>query len=174
MIRNVHERAPEAPLDLCAPLIDALASSEDLLWPGDRWPRLRLDRPIGVGAVGGHGPVPYEVAAYDPGRGVVFRFHPRFGLRGHYGFELLPRGELTVMRNVLEGRAVGWMRILWPLAFQWLHDALIEDALDRAEAFASGRAVSVPRWSPWVRLLRSVLGRTRLAGRRPTPAREGS
>jgi hypothetical protein len=42
-------------------------------------------------------------------------------------------------------------------AVRWLHDALIEDALDRAETATAGRPVPARRWSPWVRLLRAAL-----------------
>lgn len=50
--------------------------------------------------------------------------------------------------------------LLWPVdrwpAMQFdrpLHDALLEDALDRAEAFA-GRQPSTREWSAWVRFVR--------------------
>jgi hypothetical protein len=49
------------------------------------------------------------------------------------------------------------MRFGWPLAVRWLHDALIEDALDRAETATAARPVPARRWSPWVRLLRAAL-----------------
>ncbi|UNO43730.1 DUF2867 domain-containing protein [Streptomyces sp. MST-110588] len=35
---------------------------------------MRFDRPLGVGAYGGHGPVRYRVSAYDPGRRIRFDF----------------------------------------------------------------------------------------------------
>jgi hypothetical protein len=58
------------------------------------------------------------------------------------------------------------MHLLWPVAIRWLHDALIEDALDNAERSSTG-AVGRPRhWSPWVRVLRRRLSR----GRVPTAA----
>jgi hypothetical protein len=39
---------------------------------------------------------------------------------------------------------------------RWLHDALIEDLLDRAVQAAGGAVVRPARWSPSVRLLRAV------------------
>ncbi|MFB6520879.1 hypothetical protein [Streptomyces sp. NPDC056401] len=51
------------------------------------------------------------------------------------------------------------VRVSWPLVFRWLHDALAEDALDRAEPACSGTVARPARWSPYVRLLRGVITR---------------
>ena len=37
-------------------LLDGLSAADDRLWPKDRWPAMRFDRPLKVGARGGHGP----------------------------------------------------------------------------------------------------------------------
>ena len=162
MVRNVHQRVlPLSPSEAGA-LLDGVASSEGGLWPTDRWPSMRLDRGLGVGASGGHGPIRYEVSDYEPGRRVTFRFSPGFPVAGHHWFEVFTRDGQTVMRHEVEARPRGLMRLGWPLAVRWLHDALVEDALDRA-AGARQRA-----HSPWVRLLRAVSGRGgRTPGRRP-------
>jgi hypothetical protein len=57
-VLNVHERV--LPVDAAAvgALMDTVASDDDALWPKTSWPRVRFDRPLGVGAVGGHGPIP--------------------------------------------------------------------------------------------------------------------
>jgi len=73
-VLNIHERALDATAEKVGLLIDGLGSANDLLWPVDRWPAMRLDRPLGVGAVGGHGPIRYCVESYSPGRSVQFRF----------------------------------------------------------------------------------------------------
>jgi hypothetical protein len=46
------------------------------------------------------------------------------------------------------------MLLVWPLAIRWLHDACLEDLLDRAGAEVGSPAASPSRWSPWVRVLR--------------------
>lgn len=86
-----------------------------------------------------------------------------------------PAMRLDCPLRRLEATQRGRMRIAWPLIFRWLHDPLIEEALDRAETAIRGAPVRRRRWSPWVRLLRAALraGR-RLAGRlqdrsRPPP-----
>jgi hypothetical protein len=45
---------------------------------------MRLDRPLGVGASGGRGPIRYAVSDYEAGRRARFRFNPRCGLAGHH------------------------------------------------------------------------------------------
>jgi hypothetical protein len=167
MIRNVHERVLDATPTEIGALIDGLASDGDRLWPIDRWPAIRLDRPLGVGASGGNGSIRYSVSEYEPGRRVRFRFDPRLGLIGHHEFAVATGDGRTTLRHALEAIPRGRMRIAWPLIVRWLHDALIEDALDRAETVTAGAPVRRRRWSPWVRLLRTALsGKRRPAARR--------
>jgi hypothetical protein len=131
---------------------------------------MRLDRPLAVGARGGHGSIRYSVSDYEPGRRAAFRFDPRTGLAGQHWFEVASREGRTTLRHTLEAAPRGHMRIGWPLIFRWLHDALIEDALDRAEMATAGRPVQARRWSPWVRLLRAALTRpTSARGDEPRP-----
>jgi hypothetical protein len=49
------------------------------------------------------------------------------------------------------------MVLLWPLAVRWAHDALVEDAFDRAETSLAVGPAAPSSWSPWVRLLRAAL-----------------
>lgn len=104
MVRNVHERV--LPASACA-LIDTLSSSDDRLWPRATWPAQRFDRPLGVGAVGGHGPVRYDVVAYEPGRRVRFRFLGPAGFDGHHEYEAVPAGAGCVLRHTLVVRPRG-------------------------------------------------------------------
>ncbi len=160
MVRNVHTRLLRAPADEVGLLLDGVGGPQDELWPGDRWPRLRLDRGLGVGSAGGHGPVRYSVERYVPGRSVSFRFAPSLGLIGTHTLELVAATPTTTtLRHVLEGRPVGVMRLGWPLAVRWLHDACIEDLLDRAELRMHGAVARPARWSRWVRLLRALQAR---------------
>jgi hypothetical protein len=142
-ITNVHERAiPNA-----GALIDTLASADDRVWPRADWPPLELDRPLSVGARGGHGPVRYHVVAYEPGKSLVFEFEKgdlSDGFIGTHRFDVA--GDIVT--HTLD------MDATIPAAFRWytfvapLHDALVEDALDRAEG------IKRHRWSRWVRVLR--------------------
>jgi hypothetical protein len=154
MIRNVHDRQLDVPLAQASALIDALATEDDRLWPAERWPAMRLDGGLVAGASGGHGPIRYSVSDYEPGRRACFRFDPRL-FDGHHWFELTTRDGRTVLRHALEARPRGAMRLLWPLAVRWLHDALIEDSLDRAAADLAGGAWQPRRLGIWVRALRA-------------------
>jgi hypothetical protein len=160
-VRNVHERVLAASIEHAAPLIDRLASPGDRLWPRDRWPPMTLDRALQLGAAGGHGPIRYVVDAYEAGRSVRFRFTAPTGFVGTHGFDLEALDDEHVrLRHVLDMRVEGLAHLSWPLVFQPLHDALIEDAFDRAEAQFGGQ-VHRPRWSGWVRMLRRLLAHRR-------------
>lgn len=157
MIRNVHERELPVPAADVAALLDRLGGPDDALWPAPAWPPMVLDRPLAVGAAGGHGPIRYRVTAYEPGRMVEFTIAPGLGLRGTHTFLVEAAGpSRTVLRHVIEGRADVIGRLRWTLAVRALHDAVLEDLLDRAEAAVGTGPVRPARWSPWVRLLRRI------------------
>lgn len=156
IVRNVHTRTIDAPLATVSALIDRIAADDDPLWPAPAWVPMRLDRPVGVGASGGHGPIRYEVIAYEPGRRVRFRFAPSLGLDGWHEVRVTDNGDARcVLTHEINAQPRGAMRLLWPLVIRPLHDAVIEDLLDNAELAATGRLDHPARWSPWVRLLRS-------------------
>ncbi|MGA8113101.1 MAG: hypothetical protein WCA46_05515 [Actinocatenispora sp.] len=155
-VRNLHvRRLPRVPGDL----IDSLASDADRLWPRDSWPALRLDRPLGVGASGGHGPIRYRVVAYQPGRWIRFRFTAPRGFDGFHEFTTHESGDGAELHHLLCMRVRGAARILWPVVWRPLHDALIEDGLDRAAGHVTGSVRTPARWSWYVRLLRSGAAR---------------
>jgi hypothetical protein len=121
---------------------------------------MRLDRPLQTGADGGHGPIRYRVEEHAPGSRARFRFTGPSGLTGFHEFAVTETPDGCVLRHAIEGRTAGAMVFAWPAFYRPLHDALIEDSLDKAERALTG-AVARPRsWSRWVRLLRR-------AGRRP-------
>ncbi|HEX4721710.1 MAG TPA: hypothetical protein VH333_04295, partial [Pseudonocardiaceae bacterium] len=75
MTSNVHQREyPVLPHQLGA-LLDTVGRPHDRLWPG-HWPAVEFDRPLAVGACGGHGPIRYTVTDYQPGQRVECRFDP--------------------------------------------------------------------------------------------------
>lgn len=156
-ILDVHERLLDCPKREAAPLIDGLASDRDLLWPHERWPPMVLEPGLEVGAEGGHGPIRYTVTTYDPGETVVFRFTGPKGFDGSHGFTLVPESPTTVtLKHTLVLRPKGRARLTWPLVYKPLHDALIEDAFDKAEKrLGTGGQRNEP-WSMYVRLLRAA------------------
>lgn len=114
---------------------------------------MRFDRPLAVGAHGGHGPIRYTVEAYTPGCSILFRFTGPAGFDGHHGFELIPRDTHGVLRHTVRMRLHGRARLSWPLLYRPLHDALLEDALAAAQ-HALGLQPDITPWSVRVRLLR--------------------
>ncbi|HZG96573.1 MAG TPA: hypothetical protein VEZ46_17895 [Mycobacteriales bacterium] len=137
MVRNVHEREIDADAEMVGAPLDSLASADDRMWPGDVWIPMRFGRPLQVGAVGGHGDVHYTVT----------------------GIEVEPAPGGTLVRHVLEGRPRGAMRVVWPLVVGGLHDAVLEDLLDRVEENATGSVPNPARWTAKTRLLRAMFER---------------
>jgi hypothetical protein len=163
-IHNLHERLLAGSVEKVGALVDGLAGPNDRLWPSDRWPAMRFDGPLRPGARGGHGPVGYAVAEYVPGQHAAFTFDGRgliAGIEGGHRFEVLEAKGRPVLRHVIEARCglAAWLR--WILVIEPLHDALIEDALDRAERCLSGRVEHPARWSPRVRFLRWLVASRR-------------
>ena len=151
-VTNVHQRLLHASPERVGALIDALSSPNDGLWPHG-WPRMKFERPLGVGASGGHGPIRYFVEAYEPGQSIRFRFTGPKGFDGWHGFEVLEATSAhCVLEHRIEMRTHGPALLSWHLLYRYLHDALIEDALAAGEASLGLERHVVP-WSPYVRLL---------------------
>lgn len=157
MVVNVHERRLPVPADEVGRLLDRLGGPEDPLWPTPTWVRMVLDGPVAVGAAGGHGPIRYRVTCHEPGRRVEFTFDPGVGLVGTHTCSVRPTSPTTsVLRHVIDAETSGRMRGLWPLVVRPLHDAVVEDLLDRAEAAVGTGPDRPARWSPWVVALRAL------------------
>jgi len=167
-IHNMHERHFPVPPDRVGRLIDGLGSTPDPLWPTEHWPPMRFDRPLGPGAAGGHGPIRYRVEEYEPGSRVRFRFTGPPGLTGSHEFAVRATPGGCLLHHAIQGRASGRMLAAWPLFFRPLHDALLEDALDKAERAVAGGTAGRPSWSWWVRLLRTAAARRRPRRRPPS------
>ncbi|MBI2771155.1 MAG: SRPBCC family protein [Burkholderiales bacterium] len=156
---NVHQRLLYATPERVGALLDSLASPADALWPGRTWPRMKFDRPLGVGAAGGHGPIRYVVQAYAPGQSVRFRFTAPRGFEGWHGFEVLDATRAhCVLEHRIEMQARGAALLSWPLAICHLHDACVEDALSQAQAALGNTPKPVP-WPLRVRLLHWLASR---------------
>ena len=140
MISNVHQRTLPVPVDEAGFLIDGLAGPDDRLWPYDRWPAIRFDHPLQVGAKGGHGPFRYKVGAYTPGRRLQFVFGDP-NAEGFHEFELLEGDEThCVLRHTLMAHPSALFSVAWSLFIGPLHDACLRDLLDRAEAATGGES----------------------------------
>ncbi|MEU4620447.1 DUF2867 domain-containing protein [Actinoplanes sp. NPDC023801] len=149
VIDNIHERILATGIAEAGALLDRLGAPGDPLWPSPTWIPMRFDRPLAVGADGGHGPVRYHVTAYEPGRRVEFTFHPRIGLTGTHTAEILPHGPGScVLRHRLVATSTGKMRLLWPALVRVCHDTVVEHLLDNAEHAVTGTVARPVRY-PW-------------------------
>lgn len=168
---NTHERTLNAPIGSLAPLIDQLASSQDCFWPSSRWSAMKFDRPLAVGAIGGHGFIGYTVERYQPGREITFRFTSPKGLNGIHRLTLeeLPGGK-TRVKHVIDASLEGPMVLGWTLFIRFMHDALVEDGMDRAEAWVVQRQWKPRKLSPYVKSLRWLMVKLR-SSRKPQPIR---
>ena len=134
-VLNVHERRLPISPETAGHILDSLSSPKDLLWPNELWPPMVLDRGLVPGSVGGHAMVLYEVSEFVAGKRVEFQFRPMQRLRtfrGRHYFELLPRGGGTLLRHTIDVDTDFATWVQWKLVVEHLHDALLEDAFDKA------------------------------------------
>ncbi|MDT3672983.1 MAG: hypothetical protein ROZ37_21930 [Aromatoleum sp.] len=154
-IHSVHYRELPVPPEVLAGAFDSLSTPDDRLWPTAFWPPIRFDRPLQVGAVGGHGPIRYTVETYVPGQSISFRFTAPPGFTGTHSFLLAPTAFGLRISHEIRIVTTPFASLYWLVVIRPLHDALIEDALHRAVT-AAGLQEPRPSWSFWVRLLRAA------------------
>ncbi len=168
---NVHERVLDGTVEQVGALIDSLASEEDALWPHHVWPQMKFDRPLAVGAAGGHGPIGYIVEEYTPGQLIRFRFTKPEGWDGTHRFEVVNSPEGTVsLRHTLDLTTSGSSSFAWQLIYRPMHDAVFEDVLDKAQA-SLGQAPQMKPWSATVKFLRWALAKGKPRSQTPPEVR---
>ncbi|WBB59539.1 DUF2867 domain-containing protein [Streptomyces sp. WMMC500] len=151
-VRNVHERILDAPAAAVGALVDRLSAPDDPLFPSPAWAPMAFDRPLQTGAAGGHGPVRYEVTAYEPGRRVRFGFTPPVDGFHEITVEPLADGRCR-LRHVLESRMGPVDLLMWTLVIRRAHETVVEEVFDNAELVATGAVARPVRRSALVRLL---------------------
>lgn len=158
-VRRVHSRRIAAPPDRVGLLLDNLGSDDDRLWAGHRWPphrQMRFDRPLGVGAVGGHGHAAYVVEAYEPGRALTFLFADGFPLVGTHRLIVEADGEGgSRLVHILDAEVRGSMLLLWPIVRR-AYDSYVEDLFDCAERAVTGSRPEEARQPLWLRTINRV------------------
>jgi hypothetical protein len=160
---NVHHRAVRASEDQAGKLLDTLSSPTDAVWPSEFWPKMKLNGPLAEGAAGGHGPIRYIVQEYRPGRCAKFQFTGPRGFNGWHALEVQGSAQQGAkLVHTIKMNTTGMAIFLWPVVFRPLHDALLEDALSKAQA-SLGERPQKNKWSLRVQALRWLL-----SIRRPT------
>jgi len=156
-ITNVHERTIAVPADRIGELLNTLASDNDMFWPHENWPAVRFDRPLQVGATGGHGSGPYTITSYTPGRHIRFDFVGG-GRNGFHEFHIRPlEGGSSLLRHSLDVRLPLIALYWWYAKIRPLHDAVLEDLFDKVEEQVS-RVAQPQVWSARVVRLREQRG----------------
>lgn len=153
-ILNLHERVMVGDRQHLTELFNQLASPQDRLWPPN-WPPLRLSPRLTAGASGGHGPIRYRVSLFAP---LLLRctfLAPR-GFDGYHELSAMHDPGGLRVRHLINMQISGPALLTWPLFYRPLHDALMEDLLDRAEQALTGSVQRPARHSGWVRLLRRL------------------
>lgn len=154
---NQHQRLIESSCAEVGTLVDSLASDEDRLWPIASWPKMKFEKPLGIGAKGGHGPIRYFVETYVRGKSIGFRFMSPRGFRGYHRLDVIEESpSRCLLKHTLEMNTTGLAILSWPLIFRPLHDALIEDAFATAQLNLAISPRIIP-WSYWVKFLRWIL-----------------
>lgn len=157
-IVNRHSRIIARPKDALVELFSKLATPDDPIWPKEKWPAIRFKEGLKIGANGGHGPIRYQVIAHDPSGMVTFQFQQPKGFEGVHQFEILEISpDRTELRHTISMQTTLKGTFLWYVAIRWLHDALLEDALDKVENNLLGTNRRT-EWSLWVKILRKILG----------------
>ncbi|RII20803.1 Polyketide cyclase / dehydrase and lipid transport [Streptomyces sp. YIM 130001] len=155
-IHNVHEREIPVPAAVVGALLDRLSAADDPIFPVPVWDAMRFDRPLGVGATGGHGPVTYRVTEYEPGRRIRFDGTPPWV--GHHEVSVAPLDDGRCrVRHVLEMEFRGSRYLAWAAGIRPVHDTMIEELFDNIERVATGSLAHPVRHSARVRLLRRVM-----------------
>jgi hypothetical protein len=160
-ITNIHQRQYEQPHSVISEIFDTLASTNDRLWPWEIWPPMILNTGLTMLSSGGHGPIGYYLSNYDHGKSVEFTFTRPRGYIGTHTFEVVKISDKsTLLRHTINMNLNMNGIATWYLAIKWLHDALLEDCLDKVHNQLADTQVYSPH-NFWVKSLRKVLKRKR-------------
>ena len=154
---NKHKRIINQPKQRVSELLETLSNKDDKIWPNNNWPAIRFKNGLKVGSIGGHGPIRYKITNYKIGENIYFEFIKPSGFIGFHYFEIKENdADKTEVIHIINMRVFGLSMFYWLFIIRWLHDALIEDALDNIENEFSTKK-KITNWSLWVKFLRQVL-----------------
>ena len=154
---NIHKRIIHQPKEKIALIFDSLSTKNDQLWPKEKWPPMIFKKGLTEGAIGGHGPIKYSIIKYIPENLIEFKFLKPNGFLGIHKFEIIEiEKEKTVLKHTINMTVSGKGIFAWYIVIKWLHDALLEDCLDKVENnFLTDNKKT--KWNLWVIVLRKIL-----------------
>jgi hypothetical protein len=156
-VLNIHTRTINSPKQDVVNLLETLSSENDLVWPIENWPTMKFEGGIMVGAKGGHGPIRYSVEKYKPSSVIQFRFSRPLGFNGIHKFEIKAiSNKQTEVTHFIDMKTDLRGTVIWLIGVKSLHNALVEDGLDKLENHFSDETKS-QKWNLWVRILRFLI-----------------
>ena len=154
---NIHQRVINQPKDKISELLGTLSSKNDMMFPTEKWPRMKLNEGLKEGSKGGHGPIRYDVQKYSEGTFIQFKFTKPIGFQGIHRFDITALdNNKTEIKHTIEMETSGTGTAIWLFAVRWLHDALLEDSFDKVENHFLAEKKKT-KWNIWVKILRTAL-----------------
>jgi len=156
-VQNIHIRKIKVPIKKVIELFSTLSTNDDKIWPTEHWPPMRFKTGLKVGAIGGHGPIRYQVIDFKPESHIEFKFHKPKGYNGTHKFEIneVNPGTTEIKHSIMmKTSLIGTLS--WITTVRWLHDALLEDAFDKVENQLTHTNLKT-EWSKWVKICRKIL-----------------
>ena len=156
-IINIHQREYSQPSTVISEILDTLSSNIDRLWPNEIWPPMTLNKGLELKSIGGHGPIGYYVSDYVVGKTIEFTFTRPKEYIGTHKFEIIETAaNTTLLRHTINMSLNSKGIVTWYLAVKWLHDALLEDCLDKVYNQIHKSHIQTPH-NFWVKYLRNIL-----------------
>ena len=158
-VTNIHKRIIHQPKESISKILDSLSSGNDLLWPKEKWPPMIFKKGLVEGATGGHRPIRYSIKKYIPGSLIEFEFMKPDEFKGIHKFEITEiEKDKTELKHTISMTVSGKGIFTWYFAIKWLHDALLEDCMDKVENNFLTEKISSD-WNLWVLFLRRIFRR---------------
>lgn len=153
---NIHKRTIHQPKEEISKIFNSLSSNNDQLWPKEKWPPMIFRKGLTEGAIGGHRPIKYSINKYIPGIFIEFKFMKPDGFIGIHKFEITEiEKDKTELKHTIDMVVSGKGILTWYIAIKWLHNALLEDCMDKAENnFLTEKKKT--EWNLWVLFLRRI------------------
>ena len=156
-ITNIHQRDYIQPGEVISEILQTLSSKEDRLWPHEIWPPMVLNNGLQLNSSGGHGPIGYYISKYDYGESIEFTFTRPTEFVGTHKFEIIKiSNNSKCLRHTISMDVNLKGMVAWYFTIKWLHDALLEDCLDKVTNQLSDNKAYSPH-NFWVRRLRKML-----------------
>lgn len=158
-IINIHKRIINQPKESISKILDSLSSNNDQLWPNEKWPPMIFKKGLIEGAIGGHRPIRYSIIKYIPGSLIEFNFIKPDEFKGIHKFEIaeIEKDKIELKHTINMTVSVKGI-FIWYVAIKWLHDALLEDCMDKVENNFLTEKIKTD-WNFWVLFLRRIFRR---------------